>query len=228
MHTTNIYILATVLCAAVLFIVFLLVKDLQIQIKNRRNKRRRQAVLESKDFRDWIGNQVRVLRSLGFLKQASELSDEEIMSFFMNQMTEVDPGIYREAPYLLVFTDEDRVLCDEMEIKRLSEPKEWIDFLQGWARISRGVFQPTNIKAAMNQEKNAVEIIFDHRGERQSIRLTIDRKGMGPQICEKLNPFVRPAGYEYVLETSDHVQSCLAVVVTPEERNRLKGLGWKV
>lgn len=185
---------------------------------------------DSEDFRAWLLEQLRALRSLDFFKADRELSDEELRDKILADMEEWGEDLtqFRVTPCYVAQYDPERVFYQDMEEDLCLEESGWIEIIQNWASISRGVFKPENITAKMNEYEKSVDIEFDHGTKHHTTKFKLDGDWLDPGILTRFDEFVEEAGYMYMTEGSDHGQCCFVVVVNDQERRRLRELGWKI
>ncbi len=102
--------------------------------------------------------------------------------------------------------------------------------LKRLARISRGVFQPTNISWRWLTPKRSKwlvqEVSFDFKGERHSIEIVLQYDYIQDMGLEELNELIEKTGYQYYRVKDEYI---IIVVLTKDEVKRLEDeRGWKL
>jgi len=102
-----------------------------------------------KDVKSWYVDAARYFRAMGFFSKYSGLSDEELASRLMDEVSRewddpCPPGAgndTQKADMFLLMTDRDRVWHGDLEFVYPGE-NAYVQFLNGLAAVSRGAFRP--------------------------------------------------------------------------------------
>ncbi|MEM3648761.1 MAG: hypothetical protein QW506_06325 [Thermoproteota archaeon] len=159
--------------------------------------------------------------------------------FYLQRSIEEKPERWMEISNFEI--DLDLIPFDTRRVTvELSET--WIDdsmgpaILRRLARISRGVFQPTNvsgkwlIRPRERRGWSVQEVSFDFKGEGRSIRIVLQEDYLVSLGLGELNEMIRDTGYQYYsLDTSKtYGDRIVMVVLTEEEKEKLvKERGWE-
>lgn len=187
---------------------------------------------------------VEYLRKMNFFEEYHNLTSEEI---FEKLNARMPPGYLEskeveeewkkrsifEADRYVAIHDNKRVWAKDVEIG-VFYPGVCTEILKDVAAVSRGVFEPANIKEkfpAENPSKGLweVETRFKLKDSRQIIRFYFcsDTLLVRPLII-KINKLIRNSGYQYY-EILSCDQVALLVVLTQEEARKLEGeRDWKL
>ncbi|MBO3842120.1 MAG: hypothetical protein FGF48_06865 [Candidatus Brockarchaeota archaeon] len=124
---------------------------------------------------------------------------------------------------VMVF-DTKRVMVEEAETIPDDEMGEAI--LERLARISRGVFQPTNINSRwltpLQSKWSIQEISFDFKGKRHSIEIALMLDYIEDMGLRELNELIKDTGYQYYQVKRGDMAHIIVVVLTEEEANKLE------
>ncbi|MBO3809704.1 MAG: hypothetical protein FGF50_08950 [Candidatus Brockarchaeota archaeon] len=135
-----------------------------------------------------------------------------------------------EIDYLLILFDAKRVVLEEPET--VPDDKIGVAMLNRLARISRGIFQPTNVSARWLTPYKSKwliqEVSFDFKGKRHSIEIVLDRDWIEDMGLRELNKFIEDTGYQYYKLKEAFIELITVVVLKEEEAEKLKEeRGWK-
>ncbi len=133
-----------------------------------------------------------------------------------------------EVDRSLIPFDVKRVMCEAVET--------WMDdnmgpaIIKRLARISRGVFQPTNVTSEWmtppgDYKWSIQRVDFDFKGKRHKIQIVLQHDFLVDIGLEELNELIKDIGYQYYQIVDDYIS---VVVLTKEEAEKLKKeRGWK-
>ncbi|MEM3957946.1 MAG: hypothetical protein QXO47_07040 [Thermoproteota archaeon] len=181
---------------------------------------------------------IEYLRKMGFFEEYCNLSSEEIFEKIRENsialkylgVKEVEERWMKESVYevdsFIAIFDKRRVLGKDVEVvgpeKGLST-----EIFKEIVRISRGVFQPTDIEEEWLGHNARIHFTF--RGKRHVIDFCFytDLLQINP-IMRRINSLIEDTGYQYY-ELLDGNQTFFAVVLTREEAEKLiRERGWKI
>ena len=172
---------------------------------------------------------VHFLRGLGFFAGLAGRSDEDAAAALWAEHREKWEGhlrpIDRLSEMVIGSWDEDRVWWEDVEWMGDLETM-YPDVLQGWARISRGAFRPTDIVQSCEDPEGPVTVEFTAGGQRH--RLVSESFGdwIDSSILDYVKRLVAPSGLELAdVDTTD--QTAFLVAVTPAEKARFSSRGWR-
>ncbi|MGB9717517.1 MAG: hypothetical protein ACP5PQ_06300 [Thermoproteota archaeon] len=210
------------------------------------------------ELRKRFVNSVEYLRRMDFFKDYSDLSSEEILKKIFNGEIDHSSSWWDEKrkskigrPHGVILRESlmehekdwikssdariDRALI-VFDAKRVVEEaiETWLNdeigvaILKRLARISRGIFQPTNISGKwiipLEYKWAVEEVSFDFKGKRRSIRMVLRYDYIMDIGLEELNEIIKDTGYQYYEVSSNPM---IIVVLTEEEAKKLeKERGW--
>jgi len=130
--------------------------------------------------------------------------------------------------YELAFFDDKRFFVEDWKIHPSNGMG--ITLIKKLARISRGVFSPTDIREEWKIDEQLAwcRTFFKFRGKEHYVDFTNDWKllVMDPAVS-KINELIRDTGYQYY--TTSYFEDINYVVLTEEEAEKLKKeRGWKL
>lgn len=213
------------------------------------------------ELRKRFVNSIEYLRKMSFFQDYSDLSSEEILKKIFNGeinyshrwWDEKEKSIYgashgillreslmkyekdwmeksdTEIDGTLIVFDTKRILEEDAETMLDEEMGRAI--LERLARISRGVFQPTNISSRWltpSASKWLIqEVSFDFRGRRHSIEIALLHDYIQDMGLRELNELIEDTEYQdYQVKCRD-IMRIIVVVLTKEEAEKLeKERGW--
>lgn len=131
-----------------------------------------------------------------------------------------------EIDRLLIPFDTKRVMKENAETS--IDDNIGTALLKRLARISRGVFQPTNISSMWLTPKRSKwlvqEVSFDFKGKRHSIEIVLQYDYIEDMGLRELNELIEKTGYKYYQVEQDYI---IVVVLTKEAEKLEKERGWK-
>jgi hypothetical protein len=175
--------------------------------------------------RNWLVQTARYYRQNSFFGQYNALSDEELadkLEALCREEAEYTGGTFNgRGDWEILRYDRQRIL--EVSLDALYGDdlgaysfENAVRTLQKWANISRGTFQPVNIR---DIDKHLVEFTLD--GSQHTVDPWEDPYELSPQI----NPLIAQTGYQF--EIWDLSPDCLVAVLTSEEKQRFQsGRDW--
>jgi len=122
--------------------------------------------------------------------------------------------------------DTKRVVLED--VKTVVSEKIGGVMLKRLARISRGIFQPTNISSkwlASGEKWSIQQVSFDFRDKRHTIEIALRHDYIEDMGLGELNELIRDTGYQYYQVKNELI---MVVVLTKEEAEKLKKeRGWE-
>lgn len=132
-----------------------------------------------------------------------------------------------EIDLSLIPFDTKRVMQEEVETD--IDDNMGVAILKRLAKISRGVFQPTNISwrwiTELHSKWSIQEVSFDFKGKRHSIQIVLRYDYLEDIGLEELNEIIKDTGYQYYQVKHELIT---VVMLTKEEAKKLKEeRGWR-
>lgn len=215
------------------------------------------------ELRKRFVDSIEYLRKMDFFQDYSNLSSEEILDKIFNgkmdymyhwQEKKGKPGHSRgrtlreslleyedswmkssdaEIDYRIILFDTKRTICEDPET--VVEEDMGITILNRLARISRGVFNPTNISYRWFTPSDAIlgkwlvqEVSFDFKGMRHAIEIALQYDYFVDMGLYELNMLIKDTGYQYCQIDEREVDDIIVTLLTEEEAEKLKKeRGWK-
>lgn len=178
---------------------------------------------------------IEYLRKLGFFEDYSNLTSEEIFekiregSILLSDLKEehwMKKSVF-EIDSLMATYDRKRIWGRDAELGYRPSPEDEIRFLKEFVEISRGVFQPTNIKWKADNRGKGIHFTFGGREHVVSFYYYKDFLDF-KNLLSQLNKVIEDTGYRYYL-IGGGGQFAFVVVLTPEEAEKLKKeRGWRL
>ncbi|MGB9717667.1 MAG: hypothetical protein ACPL4E_04420 [Thermoproteota archaeon] len=178
------------------------------------------------------------LRKLGFFEDYSNLTDEEIFekmrekSIILKNLKEDDwmNESTFEIDRFLVVHDSKRIWGRDLEFGYHPSPEDEVRILMEFAQISKGIFQPTDIKWGRDNWKRP-GVHFTFNGRRYFVGYCYYHGGdfldLG-HLLSQLNAVIKETGYQYYL-IGGTGQFAFVVVLTLGEAEKLrKERGWEL
>ncbi|MEM3028575.1 MAG: hypothetical protein QXW09_00375 [Thermoproteota archaeon] len=132
--------------------------------------------------------------------------------------------------YYMIPFDTKRVIKEDPETAIFAE-EMGIILLNRLAKISRGIFQPTNVSSRWTTEPkykwSVQEVGFDFKGKRHVIQIVLENDYFMDLGLEELNEIIKDTGYQYYLLSDEMI---IMLMLTKEEAQKLKrerGWGFK-
>jgi len=179
--------------------------------------------------REFLLDCARFYRSFGFFAQHAALTDEQLADELDRIRQEewewhLDPNTPMDQ-VILAGWDKDRVWWEDAYEWLGDVETMYRDALQGWARISRGAFRPTEIVETWSGPDGPVTVDFTMDGRRYRLSPEASGETLDTNILGAINGLIVPSGLRFVaVNTTD--QTTRLVVVTPAEQDALARRGW--
>lgn len=196
---------------------------------------------------------IEYLRKMGFFKEYSNLTSEEIfekiregsISLKYFGLKEVEERWAKKSVFeidvLVSIYDRKRIWGKDMEMPYIGRglAKE---IFEGIIAISRGVFQPTDVEEEWLERESKInftlrgmrcfhesKIHFTFRGRRHMIRFRFYEDFLQiNDVMREINDLIKDTGHQYY-KILDGDQAVFAVVLTEEEADKLiKERGWRL
>lgn len=155
-----------------------------------------------------------------YLRQQRDQDLEEVR--FNRKDELVDLWIARE--------DETRVCYGDMEVGAAPESDDYVEALTRWGRISRGVFEPKEIREIwdpIDEHLYRLRISFQWNGAAHSIEIETVAEWINLAALDAVNQLIRKAGVQFHVYLSFD-QGAYIVALTMQEKAALEAKrGWK-
>ena len=129
-----------------------------------------------------------------------------------------------EIDYLVIHFDIKRVILEDPEA--VIDAKMGMAMLKRLARISRGIFQPTNISSMRLTPEGSKwlveEVSFDFKGKRHSIEIALRYDYIEDMGLKELNKLIEDTGYQYYQLEDEFIELITVVVLMEEEAEMLE------
>ncbi|MBO3798904.1 MAG: hypothetical protein QXU11_11075 [Thermoproteota archaeon] len=212
------------------------------------------------ELRKRFVDSIEYLRKMDFFQDYSNISSEEILERIFNgeinytfwwEELEEEPARRRgvvakrsieeneclwmklndtRIDYYMIPFDTKRVIKEDPETAMFTK-EMGIILLNRLAKISRGIFQPTNVSSRWTTEPkykwSVQEVSFDFKGKRYVIQIVLEHDYFMDLGLEELNGIIKDTGYQYYLLSDEMI---IVVMLTREEAQKLKrerGWGFK-
>lgn len=171
----------------------------------------------------------RFYRSLGFFAEQAALPDESLADVLDRTWRDAWERDFDSRTVmdelLLAHLDKDRVWWEDAFEWLGDVETMYADALQGWGRISRGAFRPTDVSESWETPDGPVTVDVTIGGQRfrfhpEAAGETLDLNLLGP-----INALIAPSGMRF--ETVDMTdQTSYLVVLSAAEKEILRKRGW--
>jgi hypothetical protein len=138
-----------------------------------------------------------------------------------------DPGVHDPLLDLeLLRFDPDRVWWEDTEQDVAPSNGAYIEALQGWAAISRGAFQPTEVDERWDTPRGPVRINLTHAGQSRELVAQFLSDYLDLGLLDQLNHIIADGPYRFLVH-APFDQTAFVTACTGDERQRLEGRGWR-
>jgi hypothetical protein len=120
---------------------------------------------------------------------------------------------------LLLSYDQRRVWTGDPECDVCAENRVYTEVLREWAKISDGVFDPTNIEEVWQGEEGPVAVHFTLDGQRHTLHPTWAHDWLDLDILASINRIIGKIGKEFVCASD--VNFAVVFVLDGESKRRL-------
>jgi O-acetyl-ADP-ribose deacetylase (regulator of RNase III) len=148
----------------------------------------------------WTAEEVvRYYREMGFLGDGdlAECTSRLLTRFEEDHGTPFNPADPWNDVWLLSY-DEQRVWTGDPECDVCAENEVYTEVLAEWAKISDGVFSPTEIEEVWEDEEGPISVHFTLDGQRRTLHPTWDNDWLDLDILASINRIIGKSGKEFV------------------------------
>ena len=198
-------------------------------------------------FNEWLIDTIVYYREFDFFQEYKSLSREQISAnieiitekfkqtfknednlieimweFYPEALNEefVPERLYLDA-YLLRW-DRDRT-WSEIEINNINSiNKKFVQVFKRWSKISRGIFNPKNVKATWDNNTSLIALDFNINGLKHTIKTEYYENLIDLEILNDINNLIASnyaVGYKF--EICEVLEQMLVLVLTEEEKQKI-------
>lgn len=189
--------------------------------------------MDEKEIDSWYIGSVRFFRAMGFFAQYGELSDADLARQVKSAVArEWDSPFPEEAvedvqaaDMFLLMTDRARVWFGDLECVYRDE-NAYVETLQEWSAISRGIFMPEAITETWTGEAGPVTIEFTLGGKgHRFVHNSGDMIDTG--ILMLINRLIAPSGYAFEACDNLGMPSFVLALTKPEKARLVAERKWR-
>jgi len=175
--------------------------------------------------RRWLVETLHYFREFGFFRHYPDLDDEQLadrIDVLRRKETsiEFDPTDPK-AELELLRMDEDRVWWKAVAARARPGTSAYAAALKEWGRISRGAFQPRELREEWVTESGPVTVALTLDGEKLELKPAVEGSQFDLEILSSVNRWIDPSGLRLeVFEPFD--DTAFVVALFEPEKERLK------
>ncbi|MCI0393615.1 MAG: hypothetical protein L0332_24480 [Chloroflexi bacterium] len=179
----------------------------------------------------WLSESLNFFRRLDFYRQFNDLTIEDLVQEVKSQRDKIwdepfDPSSETADIELLSF-DNERVWYQDAEADVGMGNEVYVDALQAWAAISRGAFNPQNIREYWESDYGPIIVEFTIKDAEYRLEPKLLLDWLDVNIVFELNRLIEDMGYQFAIH-KPFSQSVFIVVLTSEEKSTLERVrGWE-
>ena len=180
-------------------------------------------------FREWLGQQVSILRELGFLKDYDDLSEKQRLTRITARLNkEFDLPAVVHYPCFVAGIDKQRVWFKDTEDERWTDGDGYIEFLGELAHISGGAFAPEELSAESAPDGKSALLRFRHAGSWHESRVETEDDWLDVEVIECVNRAMENTGVQFVTPNANTGQMMYLVCLSKDHQRELrKRAGWR-
>jgi|GEM_PF-2822680 len=191
----------------------------------------RKCRIDQPKFRRFLSKQVPILRRLGFFEKTRSLSDEQLVEKLIKKIERKHGkyvGDFLRYPMLLASLDKTRVYWGDTECDFCKGNDAFVEILRDWAGISRGKFEPENMRETWSENEDSVAIEFELNGKSCCIHPKIEDDWLDPCFPGMINELISDTGYRFYIPECDYGQDYAVVFLGTKEKEILaREADWK-
>lgn len=175
--------------------------------------------------RRWLVETLRYYRDLGFFRHYADLPDEQLADR-IEEMRQRETSLDFEptdpkAELELLRMDADRVWWKAVAARAKPGKGAYACALEEWGRISRGAFQPRDVREEWVTETGPVRLTLALDGEKRELQPAVEEARFDLEILGQLNRWIDLTGIRLeVFEPFD--DTAFVVALFEPEKERLK------
>ncbi|MNQ98898.1 hypothetical protein D3C85_1146130 [compost metagenome] len=145
---------------------------------------------------------------------------------FYKSFTDWDPFDSSEyyndlAELYLLQEDKDRVWLEDWDLDVSKGKDAYVTTLGQWSKISRGAFQPSDIKEVWDGEEGPITISFKLNGQDRVIHLEDTGGYIDTGILKEINAMIKASGFQFAEAYNDD-DDTIVTVLKAEEQAKLQ------
>ncbi|NOU67745.1 hypothetical protein GC096_27340 [Paenibacillus sp. LMG 31461] len=169
-------------------------------------------------------------RNLGFFENVKGLTSQEFdnkMLELQKKFTDWNPFDSSEyyndlAELSLLIADEDRVWVEDWDLDVGKGKEAYVTTLGQWSKISRGAFQPTDIKETWDAEEGPITVSFKLNGQERVIHPEHAGSYMNTYgLLKEINNMIKASGYQFAAVENDD-EEVMVIALKAEEKMKLQ------
>ena len=183
-----------------------------------------------REWEPWFAEGIREYRPYGFFRSVKTDEDvqnraKELAAKYAQQGRPVLTG--RRAYLELVYAEPTNIYYFDAEC--IGGAGSYVSIIKELAKITDGVFQPTEISDVVDWENKRMEVSFAHKGKKYTFDLNFYKDWFDPSLIPKLNQAIKGADKQfYLYKYRLYIQSAFVVFISPEQKSRLEEeKGWE-
>lgn len=179
----------------------------------------------------WLLQSLAFFRKLHFYQQFSYLSDEALAWELLYRWQEMfGAALDLSRPYAeleLLMWDTERVWWEDLEADVCAGNDIYSETVEQWGTISRGVFQPVNIREWWASDTGPIRIDLEHHGQHLILYPAYLDDYIDINVLHPINRAIQQSGIQFaVYKPFD--QSAFVVALTSQEKGALEtSRGWQ-
>ncbi|UUZ92359.1 hypothetical protein LJK87_44430 [Paenibacillus sp. P25] len=169
-------------------------------------------------------------RNIGFFAGDKSLSNQQFEEKFKKFYSDFrgedwdpfDSSEYYDAlaEFYVLGEDKQRVWLEDTEADVGSGNEVYVKTLKEWSSISRGAFQPSEIKESWKTEEGPIEVSFTLNGTERTIHPEYLNDFIDTGVLAEINEMIKDSGYQFVLVEID--QTVFVTVLNDSEREQIQ------
>lgn len=171
-----------------------------VGLKWQQRRGRREVLIDDPCFHQFLLNQLDVLRPLGFFTSSAGPPDASLAEQLEGRIRDEIGGAVGELmeyPALIAILDENRVWSGAMQRDWFKGNDLYVELLNDWAHISRGFFQPQNVREEWNDDGTEVRVVFT-LDDRECVLLPeVKGNWLDPDLPTKVNKLWQHPEYRF-------------------------------
>ena len=176
-----------------------------------------------------IGQRVAALREIGLFADRPDVSNEDVTQRVEARLDELYGGdALADDPLLelvVASLDQSRVWWGDLEADVGEVNQVYAQTLQEWAAISKGSFEPEDVRETWASESGPVSVSFTLDGEEVELKPEYLEDWIDPRIITPINERIAGSGRQFELFQAFD-QSAFLMALTDDERDALEARGW--
>lgn len=213
------------------FVIWPYWKPFLLRFRRRRDLRVVYNSWKSPEAKEWMSEFIRYFSALGFFKSYSQLDENALADKIMEKRLKGTRVAFN--PLLsaievrLLCVDRERLYKPDLESNIIEANQVYVKFTEKLARISRGAFEPEQIKEIWKGENGPILLEFVLDGKKRSIVPKYLGNRIDIRIISTINDMILPKNVRFEISYDNHHSSCLIVLSPEEKENLIIDRNWK-